>query len=455
MRFRPALMIICLLLFNLNSDAQQTSMDNVWPLQRCVQHAISHNIAIRQDSLTARLARYSLTQSQLSQLPSLNVSGNYGQSSGRSINPTTNQFENQGYSFLGPSANSSVLLWGWSQVCNTIARNRYSLEASLADLDQRRNDISLNVANGYLVALLAKEQINISTNQVNLSKAQLDQTRAFADAGRLPELNVAQLESQLATDSSNLINAIANYNSAILDLKTLLNLNFDEPFDVQAPDMSMEDKAIVLPESKEVVFQSARGRMSSVKASQLRVTSAERSLAAAKAGRYPQLNLSYQVGTNYASNYLSYQQTNEIIGLTPVGITGGDSQIVYAPRYKTLTPLVPFDKQMSNNLRQTIVLNLNIPLFNGWQSQYAVKQAGINLEQQRNNEYNTELTLQQSVYKAHNNAQSSIQKYNAAKHAHDAAKRALDFAKKRYELGLTSTVDLLVTQNSEFAAAAN
>ena len=70
-------------------------------------------------------------------------------------------------------------------------------------------------------------------------------------------------------------------------------------------------------------------------------------------------------------------------------------------------------------------------------------------------EYNAELTLKQNVYKAHNNAMNSIQKYYAAKRADDAAARALEFAKKRYDLGLTSTVDLLVTQNSEFAAAAN
>jgi outer membrane protein len=71
------------------------------------------------------------------------------------------------------------------------------------------------------------------------------------------------------------------------------------------------------------------------------------------------------------------------------------------------------------------------------------------------NQYNTALTLKQNVYKAHNNAQNAIQKYYAAKRAADAAQRALDFARKRYDLGLSSTVDLLVTQNSAFNAAAN
>jgi outer membrane protein len=115
----------------------------------------------------------------------------------------------------------------------------------------------------------------------------------------------------------------------------------------------------------------------------------------------------------------------------------------------------PFGDQLTNNKRQTVMLSLNVPIFNGWQSQFGVKQARINLAQAQLAEYNAELTLRQNVYKAHNEAMNALQRYNAAKRADEAAHRALDFAKKRYDLGLTSTVDLLVTQNSAFAAAAN
>jgi len=100
-------------------------------------------------------------------------------------------------------------------------------------------------------------------------------------------------------------------------------------------------------------------------------------------------------------------------------------------------------------------LNVNIPIFNNWQTRYSIKQSQINLETQRLNQYNTDLTLKQNVYKAHNNAMNSIEKYKAAKKADAAAIRALDFAKKRYDLGLTSTVDFLVTQNQAFVAASN
>ncbi len=452
----------CLLLATYAHAQPVTDPDNVWTLQKCVQYAIDHNISIKQDSLTARLARYTLKQSQFSQLPVLSANGSLGRDLGRSVNPTSNQFVDASYNSLTASANGSLLLFGWLQVRNTIERNKYSLEASMADLDQLKDDVSVNVANSFLTVLLAQEQINISTNQVALSKAQLDQTRIFAEAGRLPELNVAQLESQLATDSSNLINAIAAYNSDMLDLKSLLNIDFSVPFSLNVPQVEVGDEMSVITSQPEEIYQKAHGHFGSIKGSELRVTAAEKGVAASKAALYPQLSLSYQAGTTWASNYLTVTGAN-YTGTAPNGSFTADTlssgavkySPVYSPLYNPVTTLIPFGKQFNNNFRQLVFLNLNIPILNGWQSQYAVRQARVNLDQAQLNEYNAELTLRQNVYKAHNNALNSIQKYNAAKRADDAAKRALDFARKRYDLGLTSTVDLLVTQNSEFAAAAN
>ncbi len=425
------LFVAVFLLFSGATDAQDKS--DVWSLERCVRFAIDHNISIKQDSLNARLARYTMLQSQLSQLPNASVNGSYGRSFGRSINPTTNQFVDASYNFVSASGNGSLLLFGWMQIRNTIAKNKYALDASLADLDQLKDDVSLNVANSFLNALLQEEQITISRHQVELSKAQLDQTRAFAESGRLPELNVAQLESQLATDSSNLINSISNYNSALLDLKTLLNLDFNVPFDIQIPDMAVGEQMMIARLQPDEIYQKAHSHFGAIKGAELRVRSGEKGLAAAKGSLYPQLSLGYQPGTNFAS---SYQEVTYING---------------QPVYKD----IPFGTQFNSNFRQSVYLNVNVPIFNGWLSQYAVREAKINLATQELNEYNAELTLKQNVYKAHNNAMNSIQKYSAARRADEAATRALDFAKKRYDLGLTSTVDLLVTQNSQFAAAAN
>lgn len=431
---------------------------DVWTLQRCVQYAQEHNISIQQNVLNARLSKLTLQQSQLSQLPSVNASGSYGRSYGRSIDPTSNQFINADYDFISLGANANVLLFGWFQTRSTIAKNKLSLAAAYADLDQLKDDVSLNVATGYLRALLAQEQIHINEYQVSLSKAQLDQTRKFADAGRVPELNVAQLESQLATDSSNLISAIADYNASLLDLKALLNLDFSVPFDVQPPDISIAEQISLNGMNPEDIYSKAAGHFGAIRSSELKYEAAQKAVTAARAGLYPQLSLGAQSGTNFASTYR--EATGTLTGIPqPTGSyivdTSGAIRPVYQPGYVINYSDVSMGRQFNNNFRQTVSLTLNIPLFNAYQSQTAVKQSRINLATQELNRYQAALTLRQNVYKAYNDAVNSIQKYNAATRAADAAIRAYDFAKKRYDLGLTNTVEYLTTQNNRYRAEGN
>ncbi len=452
MRQLSVLLIVCLGLHTTVSG--QGANGSGWSLQRCVQYAVSHNISIKQDSLTARLARYTLFQSQMNMVPTISTSGGYGRNFGRSVNPTTNQFVDQSYNYFSASGSANALVFSWFSVRNTIAKNNFSLMAALSDLDQLKDDVSLNVAMGFLSAVLAREQIHISENQISLSQAQLDQTRAFAIAGRLPELNVAQLESQLATDSSNLINSIANFNAALLDLKTLLNLDLATPFNLETPEVDPGGSLEVQSLAPEDIYNIARKHFGSVKGSEYRVNAAEKGLAAARGNLYPQFTIGGQVGTNWASNYETYKYTNQL-AYVPFGRVEGSGEIVDQAVPVTTSSIMPFGQQFSNNFRQLLSFNVNVPMFNGWQSRYTLKQAEISLESQRWSKFNSELTLKQNVFKAQNNAVNAIEKFKAARRADDAARRALDFAKKRYDLGLTSTVDFLVTQNSAFVAASN
>ncbi len=428
-----------------------TAQDEVWSLQRSVRYAIDHNISIQQNVLNERLAKLSLQQSQLSQLPNANLSSSYGRSFGRSVDPTTNQFvEGSSYDFLSLSGSADVLLFGWFQKRNTIAKNNYSLKAAQADVDQLRDDVSLNVATGYLRALLAQEQINVTRKQVELSAEQLKQTQSFADAGRLPELNVAQLEAQLASDSANLITAISDYNAAILDIKALLNLDFETPYQLEVPNVKVADELAVNSLTPEEIYNHATSHLGSIRSSQMRLFAAEKNYAASKGTLWPQLSIGAQLGTNWASTY------KEVVG-NPIFTGNGTPTGNYVPVLDTILPVyqpevtyqtrtIPLGKQLDNNFRQTVSLNLNIPLFNAWQASYSVKQAKINVLSQQLNKYNAELKLKQDVYKAHNDAGNAIQKYQAAIRAVDAAQRAFDFAQKRYDLGLTNTVEYLTTQ---------
>lgn len=435
-----------------------TAEKTIWTLQDAISFALKHNISIQQNEINQRLALLTLRQSQYAQIPSLNVSPTYGISKGRSIDPTTNQFVTGSYDFLSAGASSNVLLFGWFQQRNTIARNRLSYQAAMQDLNQLKNDVSLNVATGFLRLLMAKEQIKVNEKQVSLSLAQLQQTKKFAAVGRVPELNVAQLEAQLASDSSSLIAALSDYNASVLDIKALLNLDFSQTFEASIPELTMEERINLQSLNPEYVYQEAIKNIPSIKSSDLKLKSAQHSWNAARGALLPQLSLSGQLGSNWTSTYKQvsgYSQATNIKTDAFVQDASGNTFNVYQPYAVPVFSAPKMFTQLENNFRQTISATLNIPIFNGWQTQLQVRQAKLNIESQELNKFQTELKLKQDVYKAHNDAVNAIQKYYAAKRSQEAAQRAFDFAEKRYELGLTNTVEYLSTQNNLYKAEAS
>ena len=62
------------------------------------------------------------------------------------------------------------------------------------------------------------------------------------------------------------------------------------------------------------------------------------------------------------------------------------------------------------------------------------------------------LNLKTNIYNAYQDAFSSLQKYNASTRAVEASEKALDFAKKRYDIGLLGTLDYITTQNNLYLA---
>ncbi|MGF7230374.1 TolC family protein [Arachidicoccus sp.] len=376
------------------------------------------------------VAKLNAEQTKLSQLPNIYFSLGYGRSFGRSINPTTNDFDNSSYDYTGMNGSGSVLLFGWFQKRNTIARSNLLHQASEADVDQIQNDVSLNVVTGYLRILLAQEQISISNDALAVSKQKTDQTAQLLEAGRSNGLDMAQMRTQLTTDSTLYFKALLDYHQAVIDLKAILNLQLETPFapaPVAQEDIPLQNLYTLTPQE---VFQVAANRLGGIRSSVLKVKGAEKDVQIAKSNLYPQLSLSASSGSNYSSNYYQY-------------LSNGDEV------------LMPWGKQLRNNFSQSISLNINIPVFNGLSARYTIKQARLALQNVRLQEQETESELKQSVFKAWNDAQTALQTYNATRSAAATAATGLYFAQQRYDKGLINAADFLTAQNTNFQAQSN
>ena len=57
-------------------------------------------------------------------------------------------------------------------------------------------------------------------------------------------------------------------------------------------------------------------------------------------------------------------------------------------------------------------------------------------------------TLKNDIYKAYFNASAALEKFNAAKITLGINRKSFDFAKKRFDLGLLNSFDLITSQNN-------
>src|ERR1700733_12217450 len=60
-----------------------THVQGNWDLTRCVEYALANNISVKQADVQARIAKLTLNQSKLAQIPTLTVGSSAGINSGR------------------------------------------------------------------------------------------------------------------------------------------------------------------------------------------------------------------------------------------------------------------------------------------------------------------------------------------------------------------------------------
>ena len=331
-------------------------------------------------------------------------------------------------------------------------------------MEKTGNDIALNVATYYLQVLASKQQIDIDTLQISLTKAQYENTKSKVEAGALPELNLAELEAQLAVDSTNLITAQANYEQNVLSLKGLLSLDAAAPFEVETPSLDqipLENLADLRPE---YVFQTAVQFFPLQKANQYRIQAAQSNSRALKSLMYPDISFGYNLSTNFSNtfkklsgyNFVGY---NPISGMEPVVNIGGTNYYVQSPNIKVSQNNRNFSQlwegwsdQVNNNFGQSFGFNISIPIFNNGSYRLNYEKSKLDIKNYELQKTQGDLQLKQDIYSAYVNAQSSMQKYFVGIKSVQSAQKAFDFATKRYDVGLLSTIDLLTNQNKLLTA---
>ncbi|MEO9144595.1 MAG: TolC family protein [Ginsengibacter sp.] len=423
-------------------------------LKQAIETGIKNNFDVLQSDLQMQKADISLKQSRANMLPNLNASANQGKNFGRSIDPFTNTFIDQKVGYGNYGASSNVLLFNGSSLQNQTKSNKLGYEASKLELQQAKDNLTINIILAYLQVLSAGDVLEQSQEQVMVTQKQADRLGILNKSGAILPSDYYDLKGQLANDQIAIVDNKANLETAKLTLAQLLNIPYDKG--VQLERMPEDNFNVNYTDTPEEIYNTALQQFAEVKASTLRKQSAEKNIRSVEGQLYPTLSLGGNVNTNYSSvaarDY--FLNTTEITSSNYVAVDGSQYPVIMKQNNYD-SRKIAYGNQLSNNLYYTVNLGLSIPLFNASRVRNQIKLAKIDLKNTELVEHHTKTQLQQSIEQAYVNLTSSSDKYKLLQDQVNSFAESFRTAEIRFNAGAITSVDYLIAKNNLDRANAN
>lgn len=387
------------------------SAQQQWTLRECIEYARQENIQVKQTELAIEGYDVDIKQAKAALFPSLNASVSQ-QFANNKIENEAGNYRYQG-AFNGQyGVNASWTIYDGKQNLNSISQAKLNKEIGTLSKDEIGNNIEIAITRAYLQVIYAWESIKNNRNIVETSATQLKQAQDFLDAGSFTRSEYAQVETQYSSDKYNLVlaqNSFANYK---LQLKQLLELEYDDAFDVAIPDEQALSVHELIPD-KESVYLTALSIMPQVKAGQLGIDLAEISKAKAKAGYLPTISLTGSAGTG------------NIYNESP-----------------------SFFSQLNHRFNQQIGVTVSVPIFDNRRNKSAVQKASLDIQSAQLSYVNTKKDLLRTIEELSQDASSGLSKYYAARDKLSSSQLSYDLVNEQYQLGMRNITELTTEKNN-------
>jgi Outer membrane protein len=286
-------------------------------------------------------------------------------------------------------------------------------EIARQEVGRIRNDISIEIARAYLQVLLAREILESANSSLENSAVQVERTRKFVDAGSQAYSALLEMEAQYASELVQQTNAQSQVSNALLTLRQLLDLPAEQSFDVSTPGENLNIGPFAA-ESPDQLFDASLD-LPQIEVARLNKKNSELQLAIAKGQAYP--SLTFRAG--YGSYYADSRDES-------------------------------FFDQFNENRNPSISFGINIPIFNSWRTNTAIKNAKLGV---RNSEIETrsrEQLLYKEIQQSVNDANSYFARYKATERNVKAMEESFRYVQQKFDVGVLNATDYSVAKNNLF-----
>jgi outer membrane protein len=417
MRFSKYFLTLLFMAGGFLAHAQQK--DTLLTLQQCLDIAIKNNLTVKQDSLTAQQARISFVQAKDNLIPYITSGASRTLSSGRALNPVTNNYITQAVTSDNYNLQGSVTIFNGLALENAIKQASLAFQSGKMAFQAAKDIVIVNVITNYLQVLDAVEILGQSKTQLAVAKENVGIAETKEKYGaNLTASTLTDFRGAYAADVVAVVQAQNSLDAAKLSLYNLLNIPYNK--DAQLQPLNAEQLKGDNGVNADDVYNTALQQLAQVKAATLMRESAEKGVKYAKGQLYPTLALYSGISTNYSNlNSASYSD------------------------------------QFKNNYGTYFELGLNIPIFTNHIKKNAVSLAKLNLLNYQYVEDNTKIVIKQNVDQAWYNMTAAYTRYQALQDESTAYTESYRIQKIRFDAGVITSDLFLIAKGNMDAANLN
>ena len=398
-----------------------------WSLQDCLNYALQHNIALQKTQIAKQNAIEEARQSHAELFPSLNFTtsqnATYRPLPDRGSSMVSNGYVQSGVDkvyYNGTySLNAAWVLWNGNQNTNNVKLHRLNIEKASLDSAETALKLAEQITQLYYQILYSSEALLVNRQTAQTSHQTELRGQEFYRVGKMSKAALAQLTAQTAQDEYGVVEAESAVKNFKRQLKQLLQITDDEPFDVLAPAASDEEALHALPSAVSVYEQALRHRPE-IAGAQTNLRISDLHLKLARAKRMPTVSLNAGFSTNTTSM--------------------GN---------------VKWTSQLQNNLYLGGGFTVSVPIADGRQARTAINKAFLEQQDNRLELRNKQTALYAAIEDFWLQATTNQSKFKAAKISVQSSEAGYELLSEQFRMGLKNIVELMKGKDQLLRAKQN
>lgn len=408
MRLRKWMMaVVVLLMAGAKGAAQQ------WTLEQCINHALEHNIQIRQARVQQQQGDVSLWQARGQLFPNLNFSTSHSlgyrpfEQSTQMVHDgqvTTSDNKTTYSGSYGLSTN--VTLWNGGVNYKNIEAQKLQNRLTELSTEQNEQSIQEQIATLYVQILYSREAVEVNRRMEQTARSQYERARVMQEQGQMSPADVKQMEAQWRSAEYDIVNgetALADYKR---QLKSLLQLPMEQDFDV-APRVPSDEQVIAPLPSKEGTLAAALQSRPEIRSAELGIDVADLQLDIARRGFLPTVSVGASLGDNHFSASAN-----------------------------------PYGEQLKRNLNLSAGVTVSVPIFDNRHNRAAVRKARLGRLDSQLDLQDRRLALSSTIERLWLDANSNLQKFVAARTQTESRQESYALLNEQFAAGLKNVVEV-------------